>query len=183
MRKNILTALGFALVLLASGPSQAANMGFMADQAMSRFTDQDAELFNQAAGKAPIPHIERRHTYPEFVDRFQGHGPGTRVGTRGDARAEEVVGRCSIDKDAIEAEVLAADRRSPSEGLAGEREEAGEIPVEQRDVARLLAGDDPARPPMTDVARGRCRDRHPRQLGGVEVVQGDFDQDPVPQTG
>lgn len=52
MRKNILTALGFALVLLASGPSQAANMGFMADQAMSRFTDQDAELFNQAAGKA-----------------------------------------------------------------------------------------------------------------------------------
>lgn len=52
MRKNILTALGFALVLLAGGPSQAANMGFMADQAMSRFTDQDAELFNQAAGKA-----------------------------------------------------------------------------------------------------------------------------------
>jgi surface antigen len=52
MRKNILTTFGFAMALLAGHPSQAANMAFMADQAMSRFTDQDAELFNQAAGKA-----------------------------------------------------------------------------------------------------------------------------------
>lgn len=49
MRKDILTGLGFALALLVSGHVQAANMAFMADQAMSRFTDQDAQFFNEAA--------------------------------------------------------------------------------------------------------------------------------------
>ena len=52
MRKITLTALGIALTLLGSGFAQAANMAFMADQAMSRFTDQDAEFFNQAAHEA-----------------------------------------------------------------------------------------------------------------------------------
>ena len=52
MRKNTLTALGVALSLVGSGLAQAANMAFMADQAMSRFTDQDAEFFNQAAHAA-----------------------------------------------------------------------------------------------------------------------------------
>ncbi|MFM8500842.1 MAG: hypothetical protein ACKOAC_02260 [Fluviibacter sp.] len=52
MRKINLTALGIALTLLGSGFAQAANMAFMADQAMSRFTDQDAEFFNQAAHEA-----------------------------------------------------------------------------------------------------------------------------------
>ena len=52
MRKITLTALGIALTLLGSGFAQAANIAFMADQAMSRFTDQDAEFFNQAAHEA-----------------------------------------------------------------------------------------------------------------------------------
>jgi surface antigen len=52
MRKNTLTALAIALTLLGSGLAQAANMAFMADQAMSRFTDQDAEFFNEAAHEA-----------------------------------------------------------------------------------------------------------------------------------
>ncbi len=52
MRKKILLAFGTALALLGGGVSQAANMAFMADQAMSRFTDQDAEFFNQAAHEA-----------------------------------------------------------------------------------------------------------------------------------
>lgn len=52
MRKITLTVLGIALTLLGSGISQAANMAFMADQAMSRFTAQDAEFFNQAAHEA-----------------------------------------------------------------------------------------------------------------------------------
>ena len=52
MRKNTLTALGVALSLLGSGLAESANMAFMADQAMSRFTDQDAEFFNQAAHEA-----------------------------------------------------------------------------------------------------------------------------------
>ena len=52
MRKKSLIAFGITLALLGSGVSQAANMAFMADQAMSRFTDQDAEYFNQAAAKA-----------------------------------------------------------------------------------------------------------------------------------
>ena len=52
MRKKTLIAFGISLALLGSGLSQAANMAFMADQAMSRFTDQDAEYFNQAAAKA-----------------------------------------------------------------------------------------------------------------------------------
>ncbi len=52
MRKTTLIAFGITLALLGSGVSQAANMAFMADQAMSRFTDQDAEVFNQAAQEA-----------------------------------------------------------------------------------------------------------------------------------
>lgn len=41
-------ALGF-LSLMGSTNAQAANMAFMADQAMSRFTDQDAQFLNEAA--------------------------------------------------------------------------------------------------------------------------------------
>lgn len=41
-------ALGF-LSLMGSTNAQAANMAFMADQAMSLFTDQDAQFFNEAA--------------------------------------------------------------------------------------------------------------------------------------
>ncbi len=55
MRKSLLTAITTAftvLTLLGTTPVQAANMAFMADQAMSRFTDQDAEFFNQAAHEA-----------------------------------------------------------------------------------------------------------------------------------
>ncbi|MFM8797639.1 MAG: hypothetical protein ACKODT_01620 [Fluviibacter sp.] len=52
MRNKTLIALGITLTLLGSGFAQAANMAFMADQAMSRFTDQDAEFFNQAAHEA-----------------------------------------------------------------------------------------------------------------------------------
>ncbi|MEY4328186.1 MAG: hypothetical protein RL703_5 [Pseudomonadota bacterium] len=50
MRTPTIKVLGFALALLGSGALQAANMAFMADQAMSRFTEQDAQLFNEAAG-------------------------------------------------------------------------------------------------------------------------------------
>jgi len=49
MRTPTITAVGFALALLSSAPLQAANMAFMADQAMSRFTEQDAQFFNEAA--------------------------------------------------------------------------------------------------------------------------------------
>lgn len=52
MRKKIFVAFSTALALLGSGVSHAANMAFMADQAMYRFTDQDAEFFNQAAQEA-----------------------------------------------------------------------------------------------------------------------------------
>ena len=52
MRKTTLTTIGIALAILGSGLSQAANIAFMADQAMSRFIDQDAEYFNQAAHEA-----------------------------------------------------------------------------------------------------------------------------------
>jgi surface antigen len=52
MLKNIFAIFGLILALLCSSLSQAANMAFMADQAMSRFTDQDAEMFNQAAQEA-----------------------------------------------------------------------------------------------------------------------------------
>jgi hypothetical protein len=50
MRTPTIQVLGFALALLGSGALQAANMAFMADQAMSRFTEQDALFFNEAAG-------------------------------------------------------------------------------------------------------------------------------------
>ena len=40
------------LSLVSSSVAIAANMGFMADQAMSRFTNQDAEIFNAASVKA-----------------------------------------------------------------------------------------------------------------------------------
>lgn len=52
MRKSTFINIGIALTILGSGLAQAANMAFMADQAMSRFTDQDAEIFNHAAYKA-----------------------------------------------------------------------------------------------------------------------------------
>lgn len=38
--------------LLVSGAVSAANMAFMVDQAMSRFSEQDAEFFNVAAASA-----------------------------------------------------------------------------------------------------------------------------------
>lgn len=50
MRTPTIKVLGFALALLGSGALQAANMAFMADQAMSSFTEQDAQFFNEAAG-------------------------------------------------------------------------------------------------------------------------------------
>lgn len=46
--KTLLLAFG----LIGCSLATAANMGFMADQAMSRFTNQDAELFNAAAAQA-----------------------------------------------------------------------------------------------------------------------------------
>lgn len=46
--KTLLLALG----LIGCSVASAANMGFMADQAMSRFTNQDAEIFNAASVKA-----------------------------------------------------------------------------------------------------------------------------------
>lgn len=49
MRAPTIKVLGVALALLSSGALQAANMAFMADQAMSRFTEQDAQFFNEAA--------------------------------------------------------------------------------------------------------------------------------------
>lgn len=52
MNRQYAKLLATALFLLTSSGGFAANMAFMADQAMSRFTDQDAELFNGAAGKA-----------------------------------------------------------------------------------------------------------------------------------
>ena len=52
MYRSLARTLGFALCLLISNLAVAANMGFMADQAMSRFTNQDAEQFNIAAAKA-----------------------------------------------------------------------------------------------------------------------------------
>ncbi len=42
----------FAFGLIGSSLASAANMGFMAEQAMSRFTNQDATIFNAAAAKA-----------------------------------------------------------------------------------------------------------------------------------
>lgn len=49
MRAPTIKVLGVALALLSSGALQAANIAFMADQAMSRFTEQDAQFFNEAA--------------------------------------------------------------------------------------------------------------------------------------
>ena len=46
--KTLLLAFG----LIGCSLATAANMEFMADQAMSRFTNQDAEIFNAAAAKA-----------------------------------------------------------------------------------------------------------------------------------
>ena len=46
--KTLVVLLGMVGYSLAT----AANMGFMADQAMSRFTNQDAEIFNAASVKA-----------------------------------------------------------------------------------------------------------------------------------
>lgn len=51
MSRLISQALVLAL-LAACGVANAANMAFMVDQAMSRFTAQDAEFFNIAATNA-----------------------------------------------------------------------------------------------------------------------------------
>ena len=48
MRTQSIKAIAAALMIMGSGALQAANMAFMADQAMSRFTDQDAKYFNEA---------------------------------------------------------------------------------------------------------------------------------------
>lgn len=52
MNRLIAGILGITLCLLGSSLTSAANMAFMSEQAMSRFTKQDAEIFNAAAAKA-----------------------------------------------------------------------------------------------------------------------------------
>jgi surface antigen len=52
MRKYALLSLCLAALTLGAPHAYSANMAFMADQAMSRFTDQDAEIFNKAASQA-----------------------------------------------------------------------------------------------------------------------------------
>lgn len=52
MHRPLTKTLGIALGLLTSSLALAANMSFMSDQAMSRFTAQDAEIFNAASLKA-----------------------------------------------------------------------------------------------------------------------------------
>ncbi len=49
MRTPTLKAIAIVMALLGSSALHAANMAFMADQAMSRFTTQDAQFFNEAA--------------------------------------------------------------------------------------------------------------------------------------
>jgi surface antigen len=52
MNRLLAKTLMIALCLTGSSLVLAANMGFMADQAMSRFTSEDAKFFNAAAAKA-----------------------------------------------------------------------------------------------------------------------------------
>lgn len=52
MNRQFLRTLLIALALPAAGLTQAANMAFMVDQAMSRFSQRDAEYFNEAGVKA-----------------------------------------------------------------------------------------------------------------------------------
>ena len=52
MNRLLAKTLMIALCLTGSSLVLAANMGFMADQAMARFTSEDAKLFNAAAAKA-----------------------------------------------------------------------------------------------------------------------------------
>lgn len=51
MNFRLARPLGLTLLLVSSAVS-AANMAFMVDQAMSRFSTQDAELFNAAVAQA-----------------------------------------------------------------------------------------------------------------------------------
>ena len=52
MKRQTLKTLLIALALPVAGLAQAANMAFMVDQAMSRFSQRDAEYFNEAGVKA-----------------------------------------------------------------------------------------------------------------------------------
>lgn len=52
MNRRIAQTLAVALCLLGSPLASAANMAFLMDQAMSRFTEKDAEIFNAASVKA-----------------------------------------------------------------------------------------------------------------------------------
>ena len=52
MHRPLTKTLGIVLGLFTSSLALAANMSFMSDQAMSRFTAQDAEIFNAASIKA-----------------------------------------------------------------------------------------------------------------------------------
>lgn len=52
MYRQTVRTLVFALSLCGATLVQAANMAFMVDQAMSRFSTQDAEFFNAAATQA-----------------------------------------------------------------------------------------------------------------------------------
>jgi surface antigen len=52
MYKQTIKPLVITACLLSVGLAQAANMAFMMDQAMSRFNDEDAKLFNAASAKA-----------------------------------------------------------------------------------------------------------------------------------
>lgn len=52
MTRMTARTLVIALSLLGGSLAQAANMAFMVDQAMSRFSEKDAEYFNAAAAQA-----------------------------------------------------------------------------------------------------------------------------------
>lgn len=54
MNRQTLKTLLIALALPVAGLAQAANMAFMVDQAMSRFSQRDAEYFNEAGAKALV---------------------------------------------------------------------------------------------------------------------------------
>lgn len=52
MNRTTARTLVIALSLFGAGLAQAANMAFMVDQPMSRFSEKDAEFFNAAAAQA-----------------------------------------------------------------------------------------------------------------------------------
>lgn len=52
MTRTTARTLVIAFSLVGAGLTQAANMAFMVDQAMSRFSEKDAEYFNAAAAQA-----------------------------------------------------------------------------------------------------------------------------------